>query len=57
MVEATLPGITQYQQYKTSVPVKVTNVQLASPATWTGAGTYYEDTEPMPRGKGLAIFL
>ncbi|XP_076442127.1 leucine-rich repeat-containing protein 9-like isoform X2 [Babylonia areolata] len=52
MVEATLPGISQYQQYKTSVPVKVTNVQLASPAAFTGAGAYYDDSEPMQRGAG-----
>ena len=50
MVEATLPGISQYQQYKTSVPVKVTNVQLASPATFAGAGAYYDEAEPMQRG-------
>ncbi|XP_070181590.1 leucine-rich repeat-containing protein 9-like isoform X2 [Littorina saxatilis] len=52
MVEPTLPGISQYQQYKASVPVKVTNVQLASPSTWTGAGAYYEESEPVPRGAG-----
>ncbi|KAK7487003.1 hypothetical protein BaRGS_00021673, partial [Batillaria attramentaria] len=50
MVEATLPGITQYSQYKASVPVKVTNVQLASPAQWSGA--FYEEPEPVQRGAG-----
>ncbi|KAL8572554.1 hypothetical protein ACOMHN_040458 [Nucella lapillus] len=52
MVEATLPGISQYQQYKTSVPVKVTNVQLASPTAFVGAGAYYDDAEPLQRGAG-----
>lgn len=50
MVEATLPGIGQYTQYKTSVPVKVTNVQLASPANWTSP--FFEDTETVQRGGG-----
>ncbi|XP_071079047.1 leucine-rich repeat-containing protein 9-like [Haliotis cracherodii] len=49
-VEATLPGI---GQYKTSVPVKVTNVQLSSPPIWSGAVYYDEATDSnVQRGGG-----
>ncbi|XP_041353285.1 leucine-rich repeat-containing protein 9-like isoform X2 [Gigantopelta aegis] len=46
--EATLPGI---YQYKTSVPVKVTNMQLVSPPVFTGP-VYYDDSDPIQRGGG-----
>ncbi|KAK6181977.1 hypothetical protein SNE40_009752 [Patella caerulea] len=47
-VESSLPGI---GQYKTTVPVKVTNVQLSSPPVWNGA-IVYDDPENTHRGGG-----
>lgn len=44
---ASLPGISS--QYKTPVPVKVTNVQLGSPFILTGS--VYEDSEALKRGE------
>ncbi|XP_013396331.1 leucine-rich repeat-containing protein 9 [Lingula anatina] len=43
-IEATLPGI---GQYKTSIPVKVTNVQLASPDRSSWSGTIQYSDEPI----------
>ena len=38
--DGSLPGI---GQYKTQIPVKVTNMQLATSPLWNG-GIFYDDT-------------
>ncbi|ESO85654.1 hypothetical protein LOTGIDRAFT_155146 [Lottia gigantea] len=48
-VEGTLPGI---GHYKTTVPVKVTNVQLSSPPVWNGALLYDDSDNSRSRRRG-----